>query len=160
MADPVSPSRGAEISIKFHNPEFLSQMPWLTYGRLRNVHVNGVLFGSVSTAFLGLVYYIVPRLCGEPMYKVAWGWWLMGLWNGFLVLGSITLLMGYSIGIENAVFEWPLNLLRYVVLVGVTVQVFGTILRRRQPKLYVSLWYTLAASIWILLTLLLGNVLL
>jgi cbb3-type cytochrome oxidase subunit 1 len=68
--------------------------------------------------------------------------------------------MGYVIGIENAEYEWPINLLRYVVFIGVTIQVLGTIFHRRTPRFYVSLWYTLAAVTWTLLNLLLGNVLL
>jgi cbb3-type cytochrome oxidase subunit 1 len=57
------------VSIKLHNPGFLDGIPWLTFGRMRPVHVNGVIFGSFSTVFLGMLYYIVPRLCGVRMYK-------------------------------------------------------------------------------------------
>lgn len=154
------PLVGVLVSIQFHNPEVLGGTSWLTFGRLRPVHTNGVIFGSFTTAFVGLLYYFVPRLCGTPLYKVEWGWWLLWMWNAFLVLGSLSLLMGYIIGVENAEFEWPLNILRYLVFVGITIQVLGTIFRRRAARFYVSLWYTLAAAIWTLLNLLIGNVLL
>ena len=154
------PLVGVLVSIQFHNPEFLGGMPWFTFGRLRSVHLGGVLFGSFTSAFIALLYYFVPRLCGTPMYKVEWGWWLLWIWNAFLVLGSLTLLMGYMVGVEYAEYEWPLNLMRFIVVAAVAVQVIGTILRRRPPRFYVSLWYTLAAGIWTILNLPIGAVLL
>lgn len=154
------PLVGILISIQFHNPEFLGGVSWFTFGRLRPVHTNGVIFGSFTTAFIGLLYYFIPRLCGVPLYKGEWGWWLLWMWNAFLILGSVSLLLGYMIGVENAEFEWPLNLLRYLVFLGLTIQVLGTIFRRRAARFYVSLWYTLAAAIWTLLNLLIGNILL
>jgi cytochrome c oxidase cbb3-type subunit 1 len=69
----VFPFVGILVSIQFHNPEFLGGMSWSTFGRLRSVHLGGVLFGSFTTAFIGLLYYFVPRLCGTPLYKVEWG---------------------------------------------------------------------------------------
>lgn len=156
----VFPLIGVLISIKFHNPDFLGDIPWLTYGRLRPVHVNGVIFGAFSTPFLGLVYYIVPHLCGRRMAFERGGWVALYGWDLFLLTGSITLLMGYNIGLEAAEFEAPISALRWAVLLLVGIQVFTTIFRRRNFGLYVSLWYLLAALTWTLLNLALGNALL
>jgi cytochrome c oxidase cbb3-type subunit I/II len=154
------PIVGVLVSIKFHHPGFLDGIPWLTFGRLRPVHVNGVIFGSFSTVFLGLLFYIVPRLCGVRLYKEEWGWGLLYAWNAFLVLGTVSLLLGYNMGLEAGEFEWPLNLLRFGVLGLITVQVLGTVFRRTERRFYVSLWYTTAALIWTVMNLILGNVLL
>ena len=151
------PLVGILVSIQFHNPEFLGGISWFTFGRLRAVHLEGVLFGSFTTAFIALLYYFAPRLCGTPLYKAEWGWWLLWLWNGFLILGSLTLFMGYTSGVEYAEFAWPINIMRYVVVGGIAVQVVGTIMRRRAARFYVSLWYALAASVWTLLNLPLGG---
>jgi cytochrome c oxidase cbb3-type subunit 1 len=148
------------VSIKFHNPGFLDEVPWLTFGRLRPIHVNGVIFGSFSTVFLGLLYYIVPRLCGVRMYKEEWGWWLLHAWNLFLVLGTVSLMAGYNMGLEAGEFEWPLNLLRFAILGLITVQVLGTVFRRTEQRFYVAMWYTTAALIWTVMNLILGNVVL
>lgn len=156
----VFPIVGVLVSIKFHNPEFLDGLPWLTFGRLRPVHVNGVIFGSFSTVFLGLLYYVVPRLCGVRMYKEAWGWWLLHAWNAFLILGSLSLLMGYNMGLEAGEFQWPLNILRFAVLGVITFQVLATVFRRTETRFYVAMWYTSAALIWTIMNLILGNVLL
>ncbi|MDP3090578.1 MAG: cbb3-type cytochrome c oxidase subunit I [Nitrospira sp.] len=154
------PIVGVVVSIKFHNPGFLDGISWLTFGRLRPIHVNGVIFGSFSTVFLGLLYYIVPRLCGVRMYKEEWGWWLLWLWNGFLVLGNASFLFGFNMGLEAGEFEWPFNLLRFVILGLITVQVLGTVFRRTERRFYVAMWYTTAALIWTIMNLILGNVLL
>jgi len=156
----VFPFVGIFVSIQFHNPEFLGGISWFTFGRLRSVHLGGVLFGSFTSAFIALLYYFVPRLCGTPLYKVEWGWWLLWIWNAFLILGSLSLLMGYMVGVEYAEYEWPLNLMRFIVVATVALQVVGTILRRRASRVYVSLWYTLAAGIWTVFNLSVGGVLL
>lgn len=156
----IFPLIGALVSIKFHNPEFLSGQPWLTFGRLRPVHVNGVIFGAFSTSFIALLYYLVPRLCGTPLYREQWGKGLLWMWNIFLFAGSISLLLGYNLGFEAAEFEWPLNLLRFLVLGCLAIQVLGTVFRRTEPRLYVSLWYAMAALIWTLFNLILGNLIL
>lgn len=156
----IFPLMGLLVSIKFHEPDFLGGVPWLTFGRMRPIHVNGVIFGAFSTSFFALLYYFVPRLCGARMYKEEWGWWLLWLWNVFLILGSISFMMGYNSGVEAAEYRWPLNILRFAVLFLIAVQVLGTILRRTEKRFYVSMWYTTAAVIWTLMNLVLGNVLL
>lgn len=156
----VFPLVGLILSVKFHHPGFLDSISWLTFGRMRPVHVNGVIFGSFSTGFVGLLYYAVPRLCGRRIYLESMGWILLVLWNLFLIVGSISLLMGFNLGLEAAEFEWPLNLLRFVVLGLIGVQVLGTIFRREEPRFYVSLWYISAAFIWTLMNLILGNAIL
>ncbi len=156
----VFPLVGLLVSIKFHYPEFLDGEAWLTFGRLRPVHVNGVVFGAFSTPFLGALYYMVPRLCGIRMYKERWGWGILALWNVFLITGSISYLMGYNSGFETAEYEWPFNIMRYLALVLVTIQVVGTMYRRKEKKVYVSLWYASAALIWTLINLFIGGVIL
>ncbi len=156
----VFPIVGVLVSVKFHNPEFLDEYPWFTFGRLRPVHVNGVIFGAFSTAFIALLYYYVPRLCGVRLYKESWSPWLIWLWNTFLIVGSASLLSGFNLGLEAGEFEWPFNLLRFGIFSLITIQVLGTIFRRTEPRFYVSLWYTTAALVWTLFNLILGNVLL
>lgn len=154
------PSDWRVISIKFHNPEFLSDVSWLSFGRLRPVHVNGVIFGAFSTPLIGLLYYIIPRLCGRPMAKEYLGWWTLVGWNIFLIAGSISLLLGYNLGIEAGEFQWPLNILRGLILAIVAGQILVTIFRRKESTFYVSLWYVIAGLCWIVLNLILGNVIL
>ena len=156
----IFPLVGLLVSIKFDFPDFLGQTSWLTFGRLRPVHVNGVIFGAFSTPVLGLLYYLVPRLCGRRMAKEHWGRWLLWGWNIFLITGSISFLMGYNSGFEAGEFEWPFNILRWVILTVIAGQVLTTIFRRKEPGFYVALWYALAALVWTGMNLILGGVIL
>ncbi|HZR46149.1 MAG TPA: cbb3-type cytochrome c oxidase subunit I, partial [Candidatus Manganitrophaceae bacterium] len=151
------PFGGVLVSIKFHNPEFLSSVSWLTFGRIRPVHINGVIFGVFTTGFFTLVYYYVPKLCGVRMYKEEWGFRLAWLWNLALIAGSLSLLAGFNQGIEAGEFPIWIDLPVFLVFLLITIQVFGTIFRRKEPRLYVALWYTMAAFIWTDMNYALGN---
>lgn len=88
------PLVGLLLSIKFHNPEFMGGLAWWTFGRLRPVHVNGVIFGSFTTTFLGLLYYYVPKLCGQKnSVLVRFG----GDWNSPRINGSAYNIRHFSI---------------------------------------------------------------
>jgi cbb3-type cytochrome c oxidase subunit I len=156
----VFPLIGLLLSIKFHVPEFLGDQSWLTFGRLRPVHVNGVIFGAFSTAILGLCYWMVPKLCGRPMAKARWGWWQLWVWNLFLAAGSVSFLLGHNLGFEADEYTWPFNILRAAVLLAFTGQVLVTVFRRRERGLYVSLWYLMAGLVWTIMNLVLGNLVL
>lgn len=124
------------------------------------MHVNGVIFGAFSTPLIGLLYYLVPRLCGRPMAAERWGWWELAVWNLFLIVGSASLMMGYNIGFEADEYPWLPSLLRFIVLGAVTCQVMVTVFRRKESGFYVALWYTMAALTWTVLNLILGNIIL
>lgn len=153
----IFPIVGILVSLKFHNPEFLGDNPWLTFGRLRPMHVNGVIFGSFSTTIFGLLYYMVPKLCGVRLYKEEWGRWLVPVWNIVLVAASLSLMAGYNQGIEAGEYPWWIDAFVEVAFLAITIQIFGTIIRRTEKQLYVSLWYLMAGFIWTCLNLPMGN---
>src|SRR5512142_1289719 len=94
------------IAAKFVWPSLLGTVQYLTYGRLRPLHVNGMLFGWLLAADMGLSYYIVPRLCGVKLYSEKLGGATAALWN-VIVLGAVySLLVGDNQGLEYA--ELPL----------------------------------------------------
>ena len=142
------PTVGALVSMKFNDPGFLGDAAWLSFGRLRPVHVNGVVWGAFSTLFLGLCHWIVPRLCGVRLWREHWGWPLLWIWNLNLLVGLVLILAGWNRGWE--VGELPLG--NALVILGViavlTVQLLMTIRYRRDTPLYVSLWYLIAALVW------------
>lgn len=152
-----APSVGVVISTMFNYPGYLGDSGFANFGRLRPMHVNGVIFGAFSTLFFGLCYYLVPRLCGVPMWKGQWGHWLVWVWNLNLVAGMVLLLLGYNQGLEAG--EFPLvidTVITVAVLLG-TVQFLMTIARRREPQLYVALWYLIGAMVWTSLNMLFGS---
>ena len=82
-----TPTVGVTISAMFNFPDYLGTSEYLTFGRLRPVHVNGVIFGAFSTLFIGLCYYLVPRLCGVRVWAEQLGYWLAWVWNIGLIAG-------------------------------------------------------------------------
>jgi cbb3-type cytochrome c oxidase subunit I len=143
-----APSVGAIVALKFNFYDFLGHISWLTWGRLRPVHVMGVVFGGFSTAVIGLTYYIVPRLCGVPMYKERWGHHIFWMWNIGLAVGFVSLALGYNSGIEAGEFPLWVSIPVEIVLCMLTIQVLGTVKNRTEQRLYVTLWYLTAAYIW------------
>jgi cytochrome c oxidase cbb3-type subunit I len=144
----VFPTIGALVSTKFNYPEFLAGWAPLSFGRLRPLHVNGVIWGAFSTLFIGLAQYVVPRLCGVPLAGARWSRPLLWLWNvnlvAFMGLMSHGLNRGWEVG------EMPLVnvLILFVALLVLTAQCLVTIHRRVSPPLYVSIWYLIAALVW------------
>src|SRR5262245_56064797 len=76
-----APTVGVVISTKFNYPDFFGGPAWATFGRLRPVHVNGVIWGAFSTLFIGPAYYITPRLAGVRVWNERWGFVLVWIWN-------------------------------------------------------------------------------
>ena len=152
-----APTLGVIVSTKFNYPDFLGDIPYLTFGRLRPVHVNGVIFGAFSTLFIALCYYIVPRLTGVRVYKEEWGYGFLWLWNLTLAAGFLSLVLGYNQGLEAAEFPLLIDVLIWIAFLGLTVQFLGTVAKRKEPRLYVSLWYLIATFIWTDINWVLGN---
>ena len=90
------------IAAKFVWPQFLGTIPYFTYGRMRPVHVNGMLFGWLLQADMGLAFFLVPRLCGVKLWSEKLGVATSILWNIIILSAVVTLLGGYQKGIEYA----------------------------------------------------------
>lgn len=151
-----APLIGILVSLKFNFPDFLNT-EYTVFGRLRPVHINGVIFAFFSSVVFGLIYYMVPNITGVRIYKEEWGRPLVWLWNITLAVGFITLMAGYNKGIEVAEFPVVIAALMWLVMVAVTIQMLVTISRRKEKTLYVSLWYLIAALVWTSVNLILGN---
>ena len=145
------------IAAKFVWPELLGTIPAFTYGRLRPLHVNGMLFGWLLACDMGLSCYLVPRLCGVKLYSEKLGVATAIIWN-IIILGAVfSLLAGYNQGFEYGELATPLDLLVVVAWVMFGINIFGTVVTRRYPQMYVSLWYTMGTLLWTPFVFLTGN---
>jgi cytochrome c oxidase cbb3-type subunit 1 len=90
----------------------------------------------------------VPKLCGVRMYKESWGIPIFWMWNAALAVGLLSLAMGYNSGIEAGEFPLWVSIPVEIVLTLITIQVVMTIVQRKEPRIYVALWYLTAAYIW------------
>jgi cytochrome c oxidase cbb3-type subunit 1 len=145
------------IAAKFCWPEMLGTVPYLSYGRLRPLHVNGMLFGWLLACDIGLAYYIVPRLCGVKLWSEKLGVATAILWN-VIILGAVySLLAGYNQGFEYAELPLPLDILVVIAWVMFGLNIFMTIARRKYVQMYVSIWYIMGTILWTAFVYITGN---
>lgn len=153
----VATTVGGIVAAKFIFPYFLKGIPYLSFGRLRPIHTNGVLFGWLSMAYVGAIFYIVPKLLGTSLWSELLGNLTCLIWNILLVLAVVTLACGMNQGVEYAELIWPLDLVVVLAFILVNINVWMTFKKRTYGSLYVSLWYILASLLWTPLVYIIGN---
>jgi cytochrome c oxidase cbb3-type subunit 1 len=132
---------GCLIAAQLYWPALNFDIAWLTYGRLRPLHTNAVIFAFGGCALFGTSLYVVQRTCHVRLISdklaafVFWGW------QAVIVLAAITLPMGLTEGKEYAELIWPIDVLIAVVWVAYGVLFFGTIARRKVRHIYVANWF-------------------
>lgn len=132
---------GVIIAAQLAWPALNFDIPWLTYGRLRPLHTNAVIFAFGGCALFATSYYVVQRTCQVRLFSdglaafTFWGWQLV------IVAAAITLPLGFTQGKEYAELEWPIDLLIAVVWVSYAVVFFGTLLKRKVAHIYVANWF-------------------
>jgi len=135
---------GLLAAVQMYLPAANFGLPFTTFGRVRPLHTNAVIFAFVGNGIFMGVYYSLQRLCKTPMFSKAlsaihfWGWQLI------IVSAAITLLAGYTTGKEYAELEWPIDIAITLVWVVFGINMFGTILQRREKHLYVAIWFFIA----------------
>jgi cytochrome c oxidase cbb3-type subunit I len=154
----VTPSVGVAISGLFNYPDYLgTNNLGLTFGRLRPVHVNGVIFGAFSALFIGECHYLVPRLCGVRVPWAQWGVPLAWLYNISVAAGLISLPFAQNHGLEAGELPLFAEIPIIIVVAATTAQFLLTIAQRLEPPLYVALWYLIGAFVWTTMNLVLGS---
>jgi len=153
-----APSVGAAISGMFDYPDYLGTTHLaVTFGRLRPIHVNGVILGAFSSLFIGECHYLVPRLCGVRTPWGQWGVLLAWVWNIALAAGLLGLAFGENHGLEAGELPLYAEIPIFLVIAIATAQFLVTIGRRLEPQLYVALWYLIGAFVWTTMNLVLGS---
>ncbi len=149
---------GTLVALKFNFPDFLGGQAWLTWGRLRYNHTQGIFFGWLGNAFLMFCYYAVPRLADRPVLSRRLGWWLFVLWNFVVVLpGWILVLAGVSQPLEWAEFPLVVDVFVVLAFLLMAAQFVFPLLRARLAGLYVSGWYLIGGIIFTMLAYPVGN---
>ncbi len=139
-------------------PDLLGNIEWLVFGRIRPIHINLVLFGFLTPGLLATAFYIVPRLLRTTLYSDKLGIVTVCIWNLTLVAATVTLALGYTQGREYAELIWPVDMGIVIGFTLVFINIIMTIKQRREPILYVSVWYISAGIILTAVTYALGNV--
>lgn len=125
----------------------LNLAKWLTFGRIRPLHTNAVIFAFVGNGIFTGVYYSLQRLCKARMWSDKLGNLHFWLWQLIIVSAVLTLPLGYTTGKEYAELEWPIDIAITIVWVIFGWNMFGTILTRRTEHLYVAVWFYIATFV-------------
>ncbi len=149
---------GLSVALKFHWPDFLGDTSWLTWGRLRYGHTQGIFFGWLGNAFLTFLYHAVPRLAGRSVTSRGLGWALFVVWNFLVVIPGWALVQaGISQPLEWAEFPIVVDVFVVLAFVLMAIQFVLPFFRRGVSDLYVSAWYIIGATIFTLLAYPVGN---
>ncbi len=138
---------GLLIALQLFIPALSLNLPWLTFGRLRPLHTNAVIFAFVGNGIFMGVYYSLQRLLKARMFSDIlskahfWGWQLI------IVLAAVTLPLGLTSSKEYAELEWPIDILIAVVWVIFGANMIGTIIKRREKHMYVAVWFYIATFV-------------
>ncbi|MBO9562280.1 MAG: cytochrome-c oxidase, cbb3-type subunit I [Niastella sp.] len=135
---------GLWAAIALYYPAINLGLPATSFGRMRPVHTNAVIFAFVGNGIFMGVYYSLQRLCKARMFSDLlskihfWGWQLI------IVAGAVTLWAGFTTGKEYAELEWPIDIAITLIWVVFGINIFGTIIKRRESHLYVAIWFYIA----------------
>jgi cytochrome c oxidase cbb3-type subunit I/II len=138
---------GLIFAVELAFPALNMGVPFFSFGRLRPLHTNAVIFAFAGNAFFCGAYYSTQRLLKARMFSDTlsklhfWGW------QTIIVAAAITLPLGFTQAKEYAELEWPIDILIAVVWVVFAVNFFGTIVKRRERHLYVAIWFYLASIV-------------
>jgi cytochrome c oxidase cbb3-type subunit I/II len=130
---------------------------WLSFGRLRPLHTNAVIFAFAGNAIFAAVYYSSQRLLKARMFSDFLSRFHFWGWQGIIVAAAVTLPLGMTQAKEYAELEWPIDIAVVLVWVAFAVNLFGTIARRRERHLYVAVWFYIATVVAIAILYIFNN---
>lgn len=138
---------GLLVAFQLFKPEANMGNQYTTFGRIRPLHTNAVIFAFVGNGIFMGVYYSLQRLLKARMFNDAlskihfWGWQLI------IVAAAITLPLGLTTSHEYAELEWPIDIAITIIWVVFGINMFGTIIKRRERHMYVAIWFYIATFV-------------
>ena len=132
---------GVLIAAQLAWPVLNFDIPWLSYGRLRPLHTNAVIFAFGGCALMASAFYIVQRTCHTPLFAKGLAEFVFWGWQTVILAAAITLPLGLTTSKEYAELEWPIDILIAVVWVAFGIVFFGTIAKRTLNHIYVANWF-------------------
>jgi cytochrome c oxidase cbb3-type subunit 1 len=132
---------GVLIASQMAWPVMNFDTPWLSFGRLRPLHTNAVIFAFGGSALFATSYYVVQRTCHVRLFAPKLAAFTFWGWTAVILSAVVTLPLGYTSSKEYAELEWPIDILITLVWVSYAVVFFGTIAKRRVKHIYVANWF-------------------
>ena len=143
---------GLWVAIQMYYPPISLNWAPTTFGRLRPLHTNAIIFAFVGNASFAGIYYSLQRLCKARLFSDKLSWIHFWGWQLIIVAAAISLPLGLNNGAEYAELIWPIDIAIALVWVIFGINMFGTILKRREKHLYVAIWFYIAT--WVTVALL------
>jgi cytochrome c oxidase cbb3-type subunit I/II len=138
---------GLTAAIQLVYPVFNFDLQYTSFGRIRPLHTNAIIFAFVGNAMFAGVYYSMQRLLKTRMYSDRLSWLHFWGWQGIIVAAAITLPLGFTSSKEYAELEWPIDIAVTVIWVVFGWNMLGTIIKRRERHMYVAVWFYIATFI-------------
>lgn len=138
---------GLIIAVQLYVPALNLGIPYLTFSRLRPLHTNAVIFAFVGNGIFMGVYYSLQRLLKARMFSDFLSKLHFWSWQLIIVCAALTLPLGITTSKEYAELEWPIDILITLVWVVFAINLFGTIVKRREKHLYVAIWFYIATIV-------------
>ncbi|MBW2459524.1 MAG: cbb3-type cytochrome c oxidase subunit I [Deltaproteobacteria bacterium] len=145
-------------AIEMVAPDLFPAHPALTFGRMRPTHINLVVFGFLLSAYFGGFLYVVPRVCKTELFSERLANFAVWFWNGVVLAIAYALPHGLTQGREYAEAPWLVDVAVLAAVAVLIVLVFGTVARRKEKLLYVSVWYIAGGLVWTFFVYAVGNV--
>jgi cytochrome c oxidase cbb3-type subunit I/II len=144
-------SAGLLIACQLFWPDLNLNLQFTSFGRLRPLHTNAVIFAFVGNAMFMGIYYSLQRLCKARMFSDLLSWVNFWGWQAIIVSAAITLPLGLTTSKEYAELEWPIDIAIALIWVVFTVNLLGTIVKRREKHIYVAIWFYIATAVTVAL---------
>jgi cytochrome c oxidase cbb3-type subunit I/II len=138
---------GLLAAVQLFFPDANLNFQFITFGRIRPLHTNAVIFAFVGNGMFMGIYYSLQRLCKARMFSDFLSWFNFWGWQSIIVAAAVTLPMGLTTSKEYAELEWPIKIAITIVWVAFAVNLFGTIVKRREKHMYVAIWFYIATVI-------------
>lgn len=135
---------GLWAAIQIYYPAISLNFAPTTFGRIRPLHTNAIIFAFVGNASFAGIYYSLQRLCKARLFSDKLSWLHFWGWQAIIASAALTLLLGMTTGKEYAELEWPIDIAITLIWVVFGINMFGTILKRRERHLYVAIWFYIA----------------
>ncbi|MEK8027923.1 MAG: Cbb3-type cytochrome oxidase subunit 1 CcoN [Pseudomonadota bacterium] len=132
---------GVIVAAQLAFPDLTAGIPWLSYGRLRPLHTNAVIFAFGGSVLFATSYHVVQRTCQTRLFMPRLAMFTFVGWQVVILLAAITLPLGMTTGKEYAELEWPIDILIAIVWVAYAVVFFGTVGTRKVRHIYVANWF-------------------
>lgn len=138
---------GLTAAIQLFYPIFNFDLQYTTFGRIRPLHTNAIIFAFVGNAMFAGVYYSMQRLLKARMFSDLLSWIHFWGWQAIILAAAITLPLGMTTSKEYAELEWPIDIAITLIWVVFGINMIGTILKRRERHMYVAIWFYIATFV-------------